>query len=378
MPKHHGNSYLRLERLLQWLFLLALLTFCLSHPVKGQDDNFDHLAIARKSLDNHIVPGYRNVHRSAELLVTSFEILCREPSKNSIESVYRKFSELVAAWGLMEHIRFGPVVENNRLERLAFWPDPKGVGRRQIYRSIRTRSPDLHDVSKLRDKSVALQGLTALEVVMFNAKGDREFKDTGLDQFNCIFGKTISANILYMVSEIIESWTSESGYRKYWLNPGADNPVYLRPEEVTRELSVAYFEALNRIREFKLAAPMGFRPNQLRATQPPFSRSNNSTRLIAANIQGVLNLLNETGILDKMNSLYKQQFRIVSAKLSGAIQILNGITEAGSTHSDFTAPRIKSRLIGVGAPLKFAREAGSLILLGDTGLATRFNDSDGN
>jgi predicted lipoprotein len=74
--------------------------------------------------------------------------------------------------GRRRDIRFGPVTEENRLERILFWPDRKGIGLKQVQAAIAGEDATAADPQTLPGKSVAMQGLGALEFVLFGTGSD--------------------------------------------------------------------------------------------------------------------------------------------------------------------------------------------------------------
>ena len=45
------------------------------------------------------------------------------------------------AWGALDFIRFGPIMNEHRLERFYFWPDPRGTTARQLAKLLAKRDP---------------------------------------------------------------------------------------------------------------------------------------------------------------------------------------------------------------------------------------------
>ncbi len=60
----------------------------------------------------------------------------------------------------------GPAREDNRFERLFFWPDRRGRGLRQVQGILAEEDETATDPATLYQKSVAVQGLLALDFVL--------------------------------------------------------------------------------------------------------------------------------------------------------------------------------------------------------------------
>ena len=70
----------------------------------------------------------------------------------ALKDTQKAFAATVEAWSVVEPIRFGPVAQEHRFERIFYWPDPKGLGTRQI-REV--RSPSRTRASRSRQVSSA-------------------------------------------------------------------------------------------------------------------------------------------------------------------------------------------------------------------------------
>ena len=80
---------------------------------------------------------------------------------------------------------------------------------------------------------MALQGLPALEYLLYGdgaealAKGD---SDAG---FRCSFAQSIATNVDRIAKNVSEGWRDGSAYAKAFLGPATDDPYYHAPKEVT-------------------------------------------------------------------------------------------------------------------------------------------------
>ena len=139
---------------------LALLgVFPASAAVKASD-------IIQRAIDGFVRPAYASLHEHAETLTGSVRKLCTKPSQGELDAARAEFSATVDAWSSAEIIGFGPIKENNRLERMLFWPDRKGIGLKQVQAALSAKDPTATDPAQLAGKSVAMQGLGALEFVL--------------------------------------------------------------------------------------------------------------------------------------------------------------------------------------------------------------------
>ena len=157
----------RFVRCRRWQ-LLGIVSFAAVSPALA----FDHAAVAKRTLEQHILPGYARFDAAAHTFAQKTAALCQAPSPTALAEARDSARDALLAWGRIEHIRFGPITENKRLDRLIFYPDPRGFARKQIARLLR-----LHDEAdlapdKLAQASVAVQGFTAVDRVLWGKGSD--------------------------------------------------------------------------------------------------------------------------------------------------------------------------------------------------------------
>ena len=128
-------------------------------------------AMAR-AVDGFIRPGYRDLVERTGALADHLRPLCHRPSPQSLGRAKRAFSEVTASWSRIEIVRVGPVLDDNRFERVLFFPDRKSTGLKQVQRILAENDETATIATSLRGKSVAVQGLGALEYVLFGTDAD--------------------------------------------------------------------------------------------------------------------------------------------------------------------------------------------------------------
>ena len=85
------------------------------------------------------------------------------------------------------------MTKENRLERILFWPDRKSTGLKQVQRALAEKDATATNPAKLKGKSVAMQGLGALEFVLFGT-GAEKLAGPGED-YRCAYGRAIAGNV---------------------------------------------------------------------------------------------------------------------------------------------------------------------------------------
>jgi predicted lipoprotein len=336
----------------------------------------DHAAIAKASLERYIRPGYAQFTQSTEALKQSVATLCNKPSPAAMKDAQKAFAATVEAWSVVEPIRFGPAWQEHRFERIFYWPDPKGLGTRQIRDAILKQDRSVTEPAGLIGKSVALQGLPALEYLLYGDGAATLHKGGAEGAFRCNFAKSVASNLAVMGEEIVDGWQDGAPYTTSYLDPGPANAAYHTPKEVTLELFKTLTAGIEWVRDQKLAKSLGPKLEQARPQLAPFWRSGLSFANMAGNVAGVRDLFVKGGFAQVVHQESAGVEDSVVFDLDHAIEVLRGMDKpiAEIVRNE----ELRSKLEALRISLKAAATtAGDMISRG-AGLAFGFNAMDGD
>ncbi len=342
---------------------------------------FDHIELAETARSKFILPGYTRFGLRLRTLEKTLAGLCETPSTAALARVRAAYRRAIAAWGRIEIISFGPVAQDNRFERIFYWPDRKGIGRRQVTRLLTAKSPDVLAARGLASKSVALQGLGALEVVLYGGRS-KELTASGRDGFACRYAMSIGANLSNINAQVLAGWRPGGAFAKIWRSPGARNPAYLKNSETTLELVKALDHGLENLRDRRIAPVLGFGGNRRRKSRPVLWRSKLSMVIIHANIVGLRDLFVNGGLSDAYIDSKPDQGRRAAdlvMSIKSEFDLTIGMVDVLLRKADpFALPDIKQRLVPIGFPLRNIRHNAVTELQAAAGLAKGFNAADGD
>jgi len=249
------------------------------------------------SIDGFIRPGYSAFHQSTSALYDAGKALCAAPSQASLDADRAAFGKTVDAWSRIEIIRFGPVTEQNRLERILFWPDRKGTGLRQVQAALASSDPDATDAAAMAQKSVAMQGLGALEFVLYGTGS--EALATG-DAYRCAYGAAIAGNLDAIATELDTAWADPDGFAKTWASPSAENPLFRDGTEAVTELMDVFVTGTELVRDVRLGGFLGKDAAGDKPKQALFWRSGKTVDALSGNLQGMRDLLQASHLADAL------------------------------------------------------------------------------
>jgi uncharacterized protein len=349
----------------------------------------DHAAIAKASLTEVIRPGYAALAAATGALDDKVTALCKEPSAAALQAAKDAFAGAVDAWSKVEIFRFGPITQDRRYERLFYWPDPKGIGLRQVQDALAKRDEDLTLPHELAAKSVALQGLPALEYLLYGdgadalTETDRVVdggeplpKIGGAGAFRCGFASSIAINVDRIAENVVEGWRQGSAYEKAFIGPAPENALYHTPKEVTLELFKSFASGIELVRDQKLGKPLGATLAEAKPKLAAFWRSNLSFANMIGNLDGVILLFSKGGFAEIVDADSPGVSESVLFDLNHAIEVLRSMDKPFADMA--SNEELRAKLEAVRVELKSAGQTAGDIIARGAGLSFGFNAMDGD
>jgi predicted lipoprotein len=195
-----------MRALLSALLLLFGLNQALAQEEARVFPPADQKAIALRIATEFVAPRYQTLGTAFRTQATAWHGFCAAPSESGFGALAQPFADAVKAWSLVELVRYGPVSENFRYERIAYWPERKNDVSRALARLLAEPTPA--DPASMAGRSVAVQGLSALERLLYD-DGARAALLTGEDaQKRCAAGEAIAGNLVAVADEVSAGWAT--------------------------------------------------------------------------------------------------------------------------------------------------------------------------
>ena len=356
---------------------LALSVLCLStysSLAQEQKPQPDFGPTIKQIIEQTVLPGYQNLEQSARVEEQSIKQLCARPSAQNLGIARENFRFLVEAWSSIEIYRLGPAVQNNRQEKLFFWPDRKSIGLRQVRKLIDSEDPKALTLDSLQGKSVAVQGLLALEYVLFG-KGSEDLTAAIPGSYRCSYGATISRAIGDTAQDISDGWTVPNGYADLMYNAGPQNPVYRSQGEVIQDFLRVASEMIQSTRDLKIHNTIKSEPAKSKPKRAPLWRSDLTLFAFQENLKSVDHLFTTGGLgnftprYTKSLSFELEQTNIFLERLDAKQETWLDIVKQGESHELLTFVLI---------PLKGAQYVTADLIPQQLGLNLGFNSLDGD
>ncbi|HTM77986.1 MAG TPA: imelysin family protein [Devosia sp.] len=274
-------------------FVLALLFAMIAGPAMAQLITTPS-EVMRGAVNNFIRPAMADFEAKADALSGAMEQLCATPSPTSRRVATLAFADAALAFGRIEALRVGPLMEQNRAERLLFWPDRKGIALRQVQAILAEQDESASSPDTLKSKSVAVQGLTALEFVLYGTGlGTLTSAEGG---FRCRYGLAIAMSIAGVADELHAAWAADDGIALHLMKPSAEFIDYRTPIEAQEELVGILAHGIEAVRDTRLNPFLAKGDVAAKPKLALFWRSGLTVPMLRANVEGLQTLFALSGI----------------------------------------------------------------------------------
>ncbi|MEW5755111.1 MAG: imelysin family protein [Pseudomonadota bacterium] len=303
----------------------TLLAACTTAPTTPPDPPVTWQSINRAIVVQHIIPRYRQLADASRVLEQEAHAMCTAPDAARLESLRAGFNTTMDAWMGIQHIRNGPVELFTRYHRFELWPDKHNTGPKQLGALLAAEDATALEPENFAHSSVAVQGLTALERLLFDEDtSPSSFGTPGAPNYRCRVIEAIAHNLATMSTDLVEDWNPEEPpYAMLFISTSQhlDEQPSNQELEAKREVSATFFNNMNTqvqsIIDQKMLRAMGERAEDAKPRMAESWRSHRSLRNITLNLHAVQSIY-ETGFAPLLRS--KQDGADLDKKIAAAFQ----------------------------------------------------------
>jgi predicted lipoprotein len=357
-----------------------VLSFALASSAFAQDAapkvglNEDAVpAVMQRAVDEVIRPGYRNAQQSAARLTTAMKDLCDDGTQQTLDKAKSAFDDTIRYWSNIEIVQIGPVIQDNLFEHILFYPDRKGVGLKQVQALIAKADPKDTTVDTIAGKSVALQGLTALEYVLYGTGSEDLIKQK--NGFRCLYGAAVAGNVQREAGEVVAAWEKPDGVQGSWKHPGPKSEDFMDNKEAVTALLGILVHGAETVRDQRLEQFYKGKDSSPKPKMAIYWRSKNTWKSMAANLEGLRTLWQKAGMAELLPADRKPIAEAIDANLKSLLEMvpkLNPDIEVAT--SDAEKAKLDALLVSTRELItKISDDYGSAI-----GLSAGFSFSDGD
>lgn len=236
----------------KWLLLpcFSLLAACTPPPEQQ---------LLEGTAQTSLLPAHRDFALAAKQLSQATQAFCKSPDDAGLQAAQEHWRHSAVAWSGLQVKSFGPLMEDNLSWQIQFWPDRKNLVARKLEGLI-TEHADAtpFTASTIADASVVVQGLSALEYLLFDEKAAQldRYQTTPL---RCQVLSAIAEHQKTLSKTLHEAWLPDHGnYLGTFAQPGPKNPVYPDRQQAIAALLESLVAGAELIKRDKLERPLGF------------------------------------------------------------------------------------------------------------------------
>lgn len=269
------------------MLLVLVLMLPGARAAAAEYDAAAYRALNAGLVAEHIVPRYTRFAGAAAELERRAEAACAKPSPANDGALRDAALEAQDAWQSVQHIRFGPIEQDMRSTRLAFWPDVRNRTARELGALLQARDTAILKPDAFARTNVVVQGFPALERLLFDADDARPNGDSGAEaRYRCALARAIAGNIAAIADAVRRGWTEGSdSYAAVMANAGGEFVRYRTPKEATLDLFKSLYAAVEVVGDHKLARPLGDSLEDARPKRAESWRSGRSLANIRRNLE---------------------------------------------------------------------------------------------
>jgi len=264
------------------LLLLLSLTFF----VQANAASLTHWNLT--VVDQHILPAYQKFKASTETLHQNSLSFCQEQNQTQFEQIKTDFKISMADWQSIQHIRFGPIENALRMHRIQMWPDKRGKVAKHLRKLLAAKKIAVLKEDTFMHGSTAVQGFSALEMLLFNNSATEEFFTANKSNYRCQLLIAITSNLSNISKGLVYDWSeAKEPFRVYIQTADQGNAYYESEKEVSSTILNNLVTQLILIVDHKLDRPIGKSLNKAYGKRAESWRSRQSLKNIQHNLKAL-------------------------------------------------------------------------------------------
>lgn len=327
-------------------------------------------------ISGYIRPATQTFAETAARLPAAVQGICSSHDETRIAAFQNANADTIRDFAKIHFLRFGPLVEEDRLSRLAFMPDPRGTAQRQIRKLVAAQDTGVQNAGTLAGKSVAVQGLTALQLIAFDKTGGVTLGTDGPDSFACKYSLAIAENVAVIANETAAAWQDPKGYSQILLEIGADNARFKTSKEALESVFNVLATGVTVARDQNLLPALGKSEEKAKPRRIPFSRSGNGVLFLSSELLGLEHALASMDLKAMSPSEHEWLFDTLGFEFKNAQNLLSQLQPP--LRQTFEESGAYSKLKVLAITLQSIRELVAPEIAGALGLAGGFNALDGD
>jgi len=323
--------------------------------------------------DQFVIPAYRNLVQECEAQEKAWTAFAAKRETGDFPSLRAAYNATADSWANAQFIKTGPITLFLRYDRFAYWPEARNATSRALDQLMASANPKDLQPDSLAHDSVAGQGLTALERLLYDGDNPAALLQApGKDgAWRTQVGLGIARNLAVISRDVLKDWTAPDGVRaaivanKGWKNLFADAP------EAARLLLTDLVVGFKLMHDVKLLPVLGANAAAAKPKSAEAWRSGRSQRDLKLNL--VATQAMTKALADVTTPAHRAK---IDGLLANAAKTIDAMpADLGEAAAD---PKRRGRVDVARAAIKAAQTGIATTLPGDVGVTLGFNSLDGD
>jgi len=204
--------------------------------------------------NNHVLPSYQNLQDNALTLSSEATDFCAQTvsSNDELMELQESWREVMSSWQTIQWLKVGPIIDDNRIFRLHYWPDSKET----VISGITNLLASSEEITEayISTRSVGSQGLPAIEQLLFTSNSQDNLVNASNKEKRCDVLTAITANVATISEAVNSEWKIVEGNYHAQLTQGTGD--FSSKKDAVEELVTNWLEQIERVKDEKLLVPL--------------------------------------------------------------------------------------------------------------------------
>lgn len=232
-------------------------------------------------LEGWLLPRYDALVTTTAAQKDAWNTFCAAAGAEGIATLKTAYGKTADAWNAVEFVTLGPISLNLSADRFSFFPDRRNAISRGMAEMIDDTDAGRLAPERFAQTSAAVQGLPALERLLFDAGADAALVAGPEAARRCAYGVAIATNLADIAAQVRTAWGDRSKGLLAAIVSGKGDPalfpdVGALPGMLLTDLSGAY----QRVTDTKIMPVLGSGPDAAKPKLADGWRSGRSGRIV--------------------------------------------------------------------------------------------------
>jgi predicted lipoprotein len=247
-------------------------------------------------IDSFVIPAYRALASASDAQERAWNTFAAARNAANFAALRNAYGSAADAWAVAQTVRTGPITLFLRTERFAYWPEARNATQRALGQLLSSRNPADLSPQALASGSVAGQGLTALERLLYDAGAVAALTAAGAEaEWRARVGQGIARNLNAIARDVLNEWTAPDGMRASIAANRGWRDLFADSNEAATLLLTDLVTAFRVMHDVKLLPVLGGSVDEARPRLSESWRSGRGRRNLALNLVGARDLTRAFG-----------------------------------------------------------------------------------